>query len=169
MKSPSILIVDDEPLMRMSMMDALKASGYDVNAASAGNEGLEVLNKDNVDILITDLRMPGISGLEVLQVCKQRSPRTEVIMITAHGSVDTAVGAMKMGAYDYITKPFHMREIKARVSAHLGLLELRGSSKSPRPRYFEPRSWKPSGSFSRMVCSMTRGPAKPMSAPGSAM
>ena len=81
MRAPSILIVDDEPLMRLSMVDALKASGYEVNAAATGDDGLEQLTKAPLDILITDLRMPGMSGLDLLQVTKRRSPRTEVIVI----------------------------------------------------------------------------------------
>jgi len=123
-KPPSILLIDDEPLMRLSMLDALKAVGYDVHAAATGQEGLEKLGKETFEIVITDLRLPGSDGLALLQVCKQRSPRTEVIVITAHGSVETAVEAMKRGAYDYITKPFSMEElllIVERVSKVLAL------------------------------------------------
>ena len=125
MRAPSILIVDDEPLMRLSMVDALKASGYEVNAAATGDEGLEVLTQKPLEILITDLRMPGMSGLDLLQVAKQRSPRTEVIVITAHGSVETAVGAIKLGAYDYITKPFQMDELLVIVDRVTKMLALR--------------------------------------------
>jgi len=110
-KPPSVLLIDDEPLMRLSMLDALKAVGYDVHAAATGQEGLEKLDKETFEIVITDLRLPGSDGLALLQVCKQRSPRTEVIVITAHGSVETAVEAMRRGAYDYITKPFSMEEL----------------------------------------------------------
>jgi DNA-binding NtrC family response regulator len=110
-KAPSLLIVDDEPLMRLSMMDALKAVGYEVRSAAGGQEGMDLLRKDPFDVVITDLRLPGVSGMEILQVCKQHAPRTEVIVITAHGSVETAVEAMRLGAYDYITKPFSMEEL----------------------------------------------------------
>ncbi len=125
MKPPSILIVDDEPLMRLSMTDALKASGYEVTAAATGNEGLEKFDLDPAEILITDLRLPGMSGLELLQASKQRSPNTEVIVITAHGSVETAVGAMKLGAYDYITKPFQMDELLLTVDRVTKVLALK--------------------------------------------
>ncbi|HJU03828.1 MAG TPA: sigma-54 dependent transcriptional regulator [Nitrospiraceae bacterium] len=132
MKAPSVLIIDDEPLIRLSMTDALKAVGYDVRAAATGQEGLEVLTDGIFDIVITDLRLPGSNGLDLLQVCKQRSPLTEVLLITAHGSVETAVEAMKRGAYDFIMKPFSMEElllIVERVSKVLALrrenLELR--------------------------------------------
>ncbi len=111
MTATSILLVDDEPLMRLSMLDALKATGYEVEAASTGTEGKDLLLKQPFDILITDLQMPGLDGLALLEVCKEQAPRTEVIMITAHGSVETAVRAMKRGAFDYVTKPFQMEEL----------------------------------------------------------
>jgi len=123
-KGLKILIVDDEPLMRLSMEDALEGVGCEVAAAATGTEGVHVLEKRQFDLIITDLRLPGADGLAILKACKERNPNTEVIMITAHGSVDTAVGAMKLGAYDYITKPFQMDElllIVERVGRVLGL------------------------------------------------
>ncbi len=107
----SILVIDDEPLMRLSMVDALHAIGYQVQEASTGSEGLEKVRDGRFDVVITDLRLPGADGLEIVQTCKEHHPSTEVILITAHGSVDTAVQAMKHGAYDYITKPFSMEEL----------------------------------------------------------
>lgn len=124
MKGLKVLIVDDEPLMRLSMLDALEGIGCDVTAAATGTEGLAILGIRQFDIVITDLRLPGADGLTVLKASKERSPATEVILITAHGSVDTAVGAIKLGAYDYITKPFQMDElllIVERVGKILGL------------------------------------------------
>ena len=128
MKSPSLLIIDDEPLMRLSVMDALKAAGYEVRAAATGQEGLDLLRKESFDVVITDLRLPGASGLELLQSCKQHSPKTEVILITAHGSVETAVEAMRVGAYDYITKPFSMEELLLIVERVTKVLTLRQES-----------------------------------------
>ena len=125
MKPPSVLLIDDEPLMRLSMLDALKAVGYDVQAAATGQQGLEKLDKDAFEIVITDLRLPGSDGLALLQACKQRSPRTEVIVITAYGSVETAVEAMKGGAYDYLTKPFSMEELLLIVERVTKVLALR--------------------------------------------
>ena len=124
MKGLKVLIVDDEPLMRLSMLDALEGIGCEVMAAATGTEGLTILGTRQFDIVITDLRLPGADGLTILKACKERSPTTEVILITAHGSVDTAVGAIKLGAYDYITKPFQMDElllIVERVGKILGL------------------------------------------------
>lgn len=125
MKAPSVLIIDDEPLMRLSMLDALKAVGYDVRAVATGQEGQAILSSSTFDIVITDLRLPGSDGLSLLQVCKQRSPRSEVILITAHGSVETAVEAMKLGAYDYVTKPFGMDELLLIVDRVSKVLALR--------------------------------------------
>jgi len=111
MKGLAILLVDDEPLMRLSMVDALEAVGYDVHAAASGSEGIEAARQKAFDLVITDLRLPGADGLTVLKATKEKSPQTEVVVITAHGSVETAVGAMKLGAFDYITKPFQMDEL----------------------------------------------------------
>ena len=111
MKGLRILIVDDEPLMRLSMVDALEAVGYDVQAAASGTEGIEAIRSREFDLVITDLRLPGVDGLSVLKATKEKAPQTDVVVITAHGSVETAVGAMKLGAFDYITKPFQMDEL----------------------------------------------------------
>jgi len=124
-KPTSVLIIDDEPLMRLSMEDALRAVGCEVRAAATGSEGLAMLEKGGYDIVVTDLRLPGMDGLTLLQAAKQRSPRTEVVVITAHGSVETAVGAMKAGAYDYITKPFSMDELLLIVERIGKMLALR--------------------------------------------
>lgn len=124
MKGLTVFVVDDEPLMRLSMLDALEGIGCEVTAAATGTEGLAILGTRQFDIVITDLRLPGADGLTILKACKERSPTTEVILITAHGSVDTAMGSIKLGAYDYITKPFQMDElllIVERVGKILGL------------------------------------------------
>lgn len=125
MKPQSVLIIDDEPLMRLSMVDALAAVGYDVQEASSGDEGLSLLETKPFDVVITDLRLPGADGLQIVQACKQKIPSPEVLMITAHGSVDTAVQAMKAGAHDYITKPFAMDELLLIVGRAASITALR--------------------------------------------
>lgn len=110
-KAPKVLIIDDEPLMRMSIADAMKEEGFGVKEAGLGKEGISLLREASYDILITDLRLPDMDGIEVLKACKRYSPETLVILITAFGTVDTAVEAMKYGAYDYVTKPFSMDEL----------------------------------------------------------
>jgi DNA-binding NtrC family response regulator len=125
MNPPHILIVDDEPLMRLSMVDALEAVGYQVVSAATGTEGLDLVRTRPFDLVITDLRMPGADGLTIVQTTKAVAPHTEVIVITAHGSVDTAVGAMKLGAHDYLIKPFSMDELLLTVARVCKLLTLR--------------------------------------------
>ncbi len=97
--------------MRISISDALKADEYSVTETGMGRDGINHIRDNGFDIVITDLRLPDVDGIEVLKACKRHSPETMVILITAYGSVDTAVEAMKYGAYDYITKPFSMDEL----------------------------------------------------------
>jgi two-component system, NtrC family, response regulator AtoC len=98
--------------MRVSMVDALQAVGYEVQEAGNGMEGLAKVQESQFDLVITDLRMPGADGIKIIKTCREQVIPPEVIVITAHGSVDTAVDAMKSGAYDYITKPFSMEETR---------------------------------------------------------
>ncbi len=132
MPQPNVLIIDDEPLMRISIADALKDEGCQVKVASTGLEGVDMIRKESFEIVITDLRLPGMDGLQILQTCKEVSPKTGVIVITAHGSVETAVVAMKMGAYDYITKPFSMDELLLIVKRLMKVLELEDENRSLR-------------------------------------
>ncbi|HAO94335.1 MAG: hypothetical protein A2X93_09895 [Deltaproteobacteria bacterium GWC2_56_8] len=111
LRTPKVLIIDDEPLMRISISDALKVEGFSVRETGLGKDGITLFRDFSFDVVITDLRLPDLDGIEVLKACKRYSPDTMVILITAHGSVDTAVEAMKYGAYDYITKPFSMDEL----------------------------------------------------------
>ena len=108
---PNILIIDDEPLMRISITDALREEGYNVHSVPSGSEGLRAIKDTPYDVIITDLRLPEVDGLQILKACKQYIPKSKILMITAHGSVETAVEAMRQGAYDYVTKPFSMDEM----------------------------------------------------------
>ena len=108
---PNVLIIDDEPLMRLSISDALKAEGYNIASVESGGEGLKAIKDKAYDIVITDLKLPEVDGLHILKSCRHYSPMTKILMITAYGSVETAVEAMRQGAYDYITKPFSMDEM----------------------------------------------------------
>jgi len=121
---PKILIVDDEPLMRIAIIDALLAEGYEVKGVGSGKEGKRLILEDVYDVLITDLRLPEVDGLEILKTVMEHSPKTKVIMITAYGSVNTAVEAIKQGAYDYLTKPFSMEELLIIVRRLLEFREL---------------------------------------------
>ena len=106
-----ILIVDDEKLMRVSLEDKLTKEGYAVSSLSNAVEGVKLLQSTNYDAVITDLRLPKMDGMDFLREIKKASPDTVVIIMTAYGSIDNAVTAMKEGAYDYVTKPFSLEEL----------------------------------------------------------
>ncbi len=114
-----ILVVDDERSMRDFLSIMLKKAGYDVTTAADGDEAVKILHKDIFDLVITDLKMPKVDGLQVLKTVKELSPDTVVIVITAFASTETTVEAMKEGAYDYITKPFQNDEMKIRIKKAL--------------------------------------------------
>lgn len=108
---PKILLIDDDSSLRRVMEYNLQTAGYQVTAAESGEEGLKLFDEISPSLVITDMKMPGMDGMQVLRVIKQRSSETLVIVITAFGTVDVAVEAMKLGAYDYITKPFNRDEL----------------------------------------------------------
>ena len=107
-----ILVVDDEESIREFFQIMLKREGYEVLTASNGREGFEVFKKNPVDVIISDIQMPEMSGMDLLQKVKEADPEMVMIMVTAFGSTDTAVEAMKLGAYDYLQKPFKIDEVK---------------------------------------------------------
>jgi len=114
-----ILIVDDEATIRLSLVEALSAEGYKVDAAETGEEALAQCNNTDFDLLVTDLKLPGVNGLEILKALRNQQRNTPVIMMTAYGDVDTAVDAMRSGAYNFIQKPFKLGEIKLQVRSAL--------------------------------------------------
>lgn len=111
-----ILVVDDEKVVRDGCHRVLAGEKYDVITAENGQQALEILSKDSVDLLLLDLKMPVMSGEEVLDVTSARYPDIPVIIITGHGTVDTAVECMKKGAYDFITKPFQIEEFRLTIT-----------------------------------------------------
>jgi two-component system response regulator AtoC len=111
-----ILIVDDEINMRLVLTAMLKKEGYEVASASNGQEALQILKSGRIAAVVTDLKMPNIDGMELLNHITLQHPAIPVIMITAHGTVATAVEALKKGALDYITKPFELDELKNVIS-----------------------------------------------------
>lgn len=108
----TILIVDDEQSMRDFLAIMLRKEGYDVVTVEDGEAAIDAIDKDIYDLVVTDIKMPGLDGLQVLQHAKRTSPSTLVIVITAYSSTEDAVLAMKRGALDYITKPFEIEKIK---------------------------------------------------------
>lgn len=112
----SILIVDDDPVIRRLLDERLKKAGYTTEVAEDGYEAKAILEKQRFDVVLTDLMMPGeIGGIEVLDIAKEKDRSIEVVLITAHSSVDTAVQAMKKGAYDYLAKPINFDELFLRL------------------------------------------------------
>jgi len=123
--TPRILVIDDEERMCWALERALSHEGYQVITATRGLQGIDLAQKAEPAMVILDLKMPDIDGIEVLKAIKKINPSIPVIMITAHGTIDTAIEAMKIGATDYITKPFKLEQIKVQVkqSLHLSNLE----------------------------------------------
>jgi len=107
-----ILLIEDDDGSREALLILLKASGFDMKGCSSGKEGLSLLADEPFDIVISDLFLPDVNGIDILTQVKLGSPRTQVILITGHGSAETAVQAMKKGAYDYITKPLNIDELR---------------------------------------------------------
>ena len=116
MPEARVLVVDDERSMRELLAIMLRQTGYDVTLADGGEAAIESLKTDVFDLVITDLRMRKVDGLAVLRAAKEHSPQTVVLMVTAYASTDTAVEAMKLGAYDYVTKPFKLDEIRLTIA-----------------------------------------------------
>ncbi|MGD8264337.1 MAG: response regulator, partial [Desulfobacterales bacterium] len=100
-----LLLIDDEPDIVRVLSISLKADGYDVIPAHSGAEGLAAFQKESPDIVLTDIKMPGMDGIEVLKNVKELDPDAEVIIITGHGDIENAIEALKYGASDFINKP----------------------------------------------------------------
>ncbi|HEU5319438.1 MAG TPA: sigma-54 dependent transcriptional regulator, partial [Methylomirabilota bacterium] len=116
MPEARVLVVDDEQSMRELLGIMLRQCGYAVTLADGGEPAVEALQREDFDLVITDLRMRKVDGLAVLRASKEHSPRTVVLVITAFASTETAVEAMKLGAYDYVTKPFKLDELKLTIA-----------------------------------------------------
>ena len=116
---PKILVVVDEKLTLKNLKHVLTKEGYEVKAVDNGASALQLINDEEFDLVITDLKMESVSGLDILEKCKELHPYTEVIVITAYGSIDTAIQAMKLGACHYITKPFRLDELRLVVKEAL--------------------------------------------------
>ena len=112
-QKPTVLIVDDESGILDSLRILLKKEGYEVTTAQGGKAGLEQIRTGTPDIVLSDIRMPQISGLDILQAAREQDPLTPVILMTAQASLQTAIGAVNAGAFYYIQKPFANDELLA--------------------------------------------------------
>jgi two-component system, NtrC family, response regulator AtoC len=120
-----VLIIEDEKLIRWSLRQKLEGQGYEVNEAETGSEGLLALDEGIYDVILLDYKLPDMTGLEVLRALRGQDNDVVVIMITAYSTVESAVDAIKLGAYDYITKPFDMDELLRKVQKALETTKLR--------------------------------------------
>jgi DNA-binding NtrC family response regulator len=115
MRGRSMLVVDDDELSRTTLKDYFADVGYDVTTAVDGEDALRQFSPGKFDCVISDLMMPNINGIELLKRIKLQDKNVFFLMVTGYPSIDNAVDAMKEGAYDYVTKPFHMEDIRLKV------------------------------------------------------
>jgi len=124
MRRVKILVIDDDESLRRVLEYNLAQEGYAVLSAASGEQGLELLKKEGADLVVTDVRMPGMDGLQVLEGVRRVDPNIQVIILTAFGTIEMAVEAMKAGAFHYISKPFNRDELKLTLKKALQLKEL---------------------------------------------
>lgn len=124
-----LLVVDDQEVLRVLCSDVASSMGFRVSTAADGAAALQMLRDDHVDILLSDLKMPGLSGMDLLERAKEISPLTEVVIMTAFGSVPSAVEAMRMGAHDYLTKPFNVEEMEIVLERLVSKLDLENENR----------------------------------------
>jgi len=123
----NILVTEDDPKMRTGLVEILKDEGYDVDSAENGQKGLEKIKEKDYDIVLTDLIMPVMGGMELLRNIKNIKPGTSVMIITAFGTIENAVEAIKLGASEYITKPFKIDEVQSKIKKVLAEKEFEKS------------------------------------------
>jgi two-component system response regulator VanR len=114
-----VLVVDDEPDTRVLIWDILSEEGYEVHLCSGGEQALERLERRSFDLILADIKMPGMDGMELLTRARAKAPNTRVIMMTAYASIDTAIQAIREQAFDYLVKPFDLDDFRQRVSRAL--------------------------------------------------
>jgi len=129
MKS-NILVVDDEPVARQSLSEILRLEGYAVNAVPNGQAAVEYVRTHPVDLMVVDLRMPGMDGLEVIQVVNQVSPETEIILLTAFGTTESAIQALRLRVHDYLLKPAAPSQVVNSVKKGLARRDTRLKARS---------------------------------------
>jgi len=115
MKGSRILLVDDEVVFTTNMGKLLTNRGFKVTAANSGDAAIQALEKENFDVVVLDLKMPGKDGLTTLKEIKKLGLFTETLILTGHGSIDTALEAIKLGAYDYLTKPCEIEDLVGKI------------------------------------------------------
>lgn len=120
MKGSKILLVDDEVVFADNMSKLLTNRGYRVTAVNSGDSAIRALEEEDFDVVVLDLKMPGMDGIATLKEIKKLGLFTETLVLTGHGSIDTALEATKLGAYDYLTKPCEINELVAKIEGAWG-------------------------------------------------
>jgi two-component system response regulator FlrC len=133
MNGRKILVVDDEPGMRAGLVEVLRRSGFEVTDAASAEDALERLRRDAADLLVTDLRLPGRSGLELLRTLRDDGHETPAVVITAHGTIEDAVAAMKLGAVDFLQKPFSTTDLLHLATSTLERAPIASGPREPMP------------------------------------
>lgn len=123
MPQPSILIVDDELLIRDLLYDFFVGQGWETSIADSGEKALEILESRSIDLVLSDIRMPGMDGLELTAEIQQSKPGLPVVLMTGYPSVDTAVAALRFRVADYVTKPFNINSLYKIVEAQVATKE----------------------------------------------
>src|SRR5215475_11943275 len=142
MPDTRVLIVDDERSMRELLAIMLKQAGHEVTVAEGGEQAVEIIKSESFDLVITDLRMRKVDGIAVLRAAKEHSPSTVVLVVTAFASTETAIEAMKLGAYDYVTKPFKLDEIKLTIANALERKRLQDENRELRTQLRRERGFE---------------------------
>jgi len=114
-KTVKIIVVDDEEIVLSLICDTLEDEGYDIKTASNGEDALKIIEQDTFDLIISDIRMPGIDGIELIKRTREIQPEIGVIFMTGYANLNSAKNAIKQGAFDYIMKPFEISEIRKAV------------------------------------------------------
>ena len=117
LRQPKVLVVDDEERFRTTLTKMLAAQGLEVRAAASGEEALETLKEDPADVVVLDIRMPGMGGMAALTAIKEVDPLMEVIILSGHASMDAAMELMQRGAYDYLLKPCPIEDVLAKIES----------------------------------------------------
>ena len=117
MPGSRVLLVDDETIFTKNMAKLLKFRGYEVAAVNSGDAAIRELEQSHFDVIVLDLKMPGMDGITTLKEIMKLGLFTETLILTGHGSIDTALEAMKLGAYDYLTKPCEIDELVTKIEA----------------------------------------------------
>ena len=137
---PTVLIVDDEPSILQPFEGLLTDEGFKVMTASNGYEALQIIEQDPPDIVLLDIWMPGIDGIETLKEIRAKNPRIPVIMVTGHGTIETAVNATKIGAFDFIEKPLSIDKVIVAINNALNFRRLEEENRYLRKKTIEKHS-----------------------------